>query len=373
MGHAGAFSNYGEGTAVSKKCALEAAGVQLVDHPSHFGTAFAKRLGLSRSHEPRPSGQQTRSLRTLARSRPGFELDERLYGVIAKRKLWLTRDQSLKMLRERGISVSAESASNEQRKMRVLAYAERRINLKGPVLSKSNDGEVHITLDGNRDENLGSITSLGDRNTTANADQLNSEGLLGNLRKLFYEIEAVSLEVTAVLNVNGKEWKVCDAKFRLDDAALRSAGRQKEIHAMRKTELEDPMEGEAEQHGIVYLKLEGEGRIGTLVNGAGLAMNLVDSIHARGGKCANFLDTGGKATSATVKKSFQIILEDARVKTIFVNIFGGLTLCDMIADGILLAYKDLSIGLPVVVRLRGTNEKIGQKLVSGAGSNGTTG
>ena len=92
-------------------------------------------------------------------------------------------------------------------------------------------------------------------------------------------------------------------------------------------------------------------------------MNTNDAVHDLGGKCANFLDTAGKATSETVKASFRIILMDPRVKTIFVNIFGGLTLCDMIAEGIILAYKDLDIKLPVVVRLRGTNEDIGQRMV----------
>ena len=93
-------------------------------------------------------------------------------------------------------------------------------------------------------------------------------------------------------------------------------------------------------------------------------MNTVDAISDLGGKSSNFLDTGGKATSETVKSSFRIILKDPRVKTIFVNIFGGLTLCDMIANGIILAYKDLGIEVPVVVRLRGTNEDIGQRMVS---------
>ena len=93
-------------------------------------------------------------------------------------------------------------------------------------------------------------------------------------------------------------------------------------------------------------------------------MNTVDAISDLGGKSSNFLDTGGKATSETVKSSFRIILKDPRVKTIFVNIFGGLTLCDMIANGIILAYKDLGIEVPVVVRLRGTNEEIGQRMVS---------
>ena len=96
-------------------------------------------------------------------------------------------------------------------------------------------------------------------------------------------------------------------------------------------------------------------------------MNTNDALHARGGLCSNFLDTGGKATRESVKASFRIILMDPRVKTIFVNIFGGLTRCDMIAEGIILAYKDLMIQLPVVVRLRGTNEAVGQKMVSSAG------
>ena len=91
-------------------------------------------------------------------------------------------------------------------------------------------------------------------------------------------------------------------------------------------------------------------------------MNTVDAISDLGGRCANFLDTGGKATSETVKRSFELILSDPYVRTVFVNIFGGLTLCDMIADGIMLAYKDLGIKVPVVVRLRGTNEDIGQQM-----------
>ena len=92
-------------------------------------------------------------------------------------------------------------------------------------------------------------------------------------------------------------------------------------------------------------------------------MNTVDALIELGGECSNFLDTGGKATSETVKHSFELILRDKNVKVIFVNIFGGLTLCDMIAEGIMLAYKGLGIKVPVVVRLRGTNEEVGQKMV----------
>lgn len=93
-------------------------------------------------------------------------------------------------------------------------------------------------------------------------------------------------------------------------------------------------------------------------------MNTVDALTIHGGHCANFLDTGGKATSETVKASFRVICSDTRVKAVFVNIFGGLTRCDMIAEGIILAFRDLSMKVPVVVRLRGTNEELGQKMVS---------
>ena len=93
-------------------------------------------------------------------------------------------------------------------------------------------------------------------------------------------------------------------------------------------------------------------------------MNTVDAITDLGGRCTNFLDMGGKATSDTVKQSFMLVLGDSRVKTIFVNIFGGLTLCDMIAEGIILAYQEVGVKVPVVVRLRGTNEDNGQKMVN---------
>jgi succinyl-CoA synthetase alpha subunit len=109
--------------------------------------------------------------------------------------------------------------------------------------------------------------------------------------------------------------------------------------------------------------------VGTLVNGAGLAMNTVDVLAERlpHTSAANFLDTGGKATSATISTSFKLILGDPRVKVVFVNIFGGLTRCDMIAEGIVLAFKDVGVKVPVVVRLRGTNEGVGQEVLRRAG------
>ncbi|KAJ7086224.1 succinyl-CoA synthetase-like protein [Mycena epipterygia] len=172
-------------------------------------------------------------------------------------------------------------------------------------------------------------------------------------------------------------------RFSFDDAAFKSCNRHAELYALRDISPTaiDPAELAAEADGIVYLKLGPSDRddpeytsynIGTLVNGAGLAMNTVDALALppHGGRAANFLDTGGKATAETVKKSFELLLADERVRVIFVNIFGGLTLGDMIARGILLAFRELGLeerGMPVVVRIRGTNEAEGQRILAESG------
>jgi len=204
--------------------------------------------------------------------------------------------------------------------------------------------------------------------------------LIETLWTLFRSKEAITLAVDLAVPSNEDALHVSNLDFSFDDAAFRSAGRQKELHALRDTTVEDPVEVEAEKDGIVYVRLHaggnddsssdkavGEANIGTLVNGAGLAMNTVDALHDLGGVPTNFLDTGGKATSETVKRSFELVLQDPRVKVIFVNIFGGLTLGDMIANGIVLAFKELEMKVPVVVRIRGTNEKEGQKIIAESG------
>lgn len=187
--------------------------------------------------------------------------------------------------------------------------------------------------------------------------------LISNLVDIFMSKEAILLETKFAIRDDGN-LQIQAAHFGFDDAAFRSSGRQKEIHALRDKEVEVREELMAEKEGMIYVKLSGDGNLGTIVNGAGLAMNTVDALVARGGHPANFLDTGGKATSETIKAAFKIVTSDPRVKAIFVNIFGGLTLCEMIAKGIIMAFQDLDLKVPVVVRLRGTNEKLGQQMVS---------
>ncbi len=207
-------------------------------------------------------------------------------------------------------------------------------------------------------ERIASHLGLGNRAREVSA-------LIKCLTAIFYETEAFQLTTHIVERLG--TIKVVNAKFGFDDAAFRVGGRHGNLHALRDVAAEDASEVEAEKSGIVYIKLDGDGTIGTLVNGAGLAMNTVDALAEIGGKASNFLDTGGKATSETVKKCFEVILRDERVCVVFVNIFGGLTLGDMIARGIILAFKELSPRVPVVVRIRGTNEKEGQKLIAESG------
>ncbi|KAI9669884.1 MAG: hypothetical protein M1831_006919 [Alyxoria varia] len=192
--------------------------------------------------------------------------------------------------------------------------------------------------------------------------------LIETLTILFKEREAYGLSTHVSGTQDGNlqiEW----ASFDVDDSAYKSKGRQQDLFALRNTAAMDADEVEAETDGLVYVKLNEDqnAKIGTLINGAGLAMNALDCMTLFGARPTNFMDTGGKATSATIKKSFELLLRDSRVECIFVNIFGGLTLCDMIAEGIMLAFKDLRMTVPVVVRLRGTNEEKGQRMIAQSG------
>ena len=217
-------------------------------------------------------------------------------------------------------------------------------------------------------------------------------GLISNLWNLYTEKEAIDAHVALSLNPDKDEIQVYNPYILFDDAAYRSNKRQADLHELR--EKLTPTEQEAEEAGIVYIPLDTpqpDGRlqastqtplqssslteggprnlVGTLVNGAGLAMNTNDVLHLRLSQPpystanANFLDTGGKATSQTIKTSFKLILSDPRVAVVFVNIFGGLTLADMIAEGIILAFKEIGVNKPVVVRLKGTNEEKGQEVL----------
>ena len=148
----------------------------------------------------------------------------------------------------------------------------------------------------------------------------------------------------------------------LDDNA---GFRHPEWDELRDTNEEDPVELEAKGAGLSYVSLDGN--IGCLVNGAGLAMSTMDIIKHYGGEPANFLDVGGSASKDQVKKAFEMILQSDKVRGIFVNIFGGIMRCDVIAEGVIAATKELNLDVPLVVRLEGTNVELGKKLLSESG------
>jgi succinyl-CoA synthetase beta subunit len=185
-----------------------------------------------------------------------------------------------------------------------------------------------------------------------------------NLYKLFIETDSTQVEVNPfVIGSDGKAYCI-DAKIGFDENAQ---FRQEKIFALRDWSMEDPREVEAAKANLNYVGLDGN--IGCMVNGAGLAMATMDIIKLHGGEPANFLDVGGGASASQVAEAFRILTSDPNVKAILVNIFGGIMKCDVIADGIISAAKTISMKVPLIVRLEGTNVDKGVKLLNESGLN----
>ena len=174
--------------------------------------------------------------------------------------------------------------------------------------------------------------------------------------------DASLAEINPLVLTGEDEVIALDSKFNFDGNAL---FRQKEIAAMRDLSEEDPMEVEAGNYNLNYIKLDGN--VGCMVNGAGLAMATMDIIKLAGGDPANFLDVGGTASAETVKNGFRIILSDKNVKAVLINIFGGIVRCDRVANGVVQAVKELGLNVPVVVRLEGTNANEAQSILEESG------
>jgi succinyl-CoA synthetase beta subunit len=186
--------------------------------------------------------------------------------------------------------------------------------------------------------------------------------MLGNLYRLFMEKNAAMLEINPLVITGDKKLIALDGKVSFDDNAL---FRHADVQQMRDLHEEDPLEIEAGENNLNYIKLDGN--IGCMVNGAGLAMATMDVIKLAGSEPANFLDVGGGATKETVAAGFRILLKDPNVKGIFINIFGGIVRCERIAHGVIEAAKEVKINVPLVVRLQGTNADEGRKLLAESG------
>ncbi|HSP22258.1 MAG TPA: ADP-forming succinate--CoA ligase subunit beta [Planococcus sp. (in: firmicutes)] len=186
--------------------------------------------------------------------------------------------------------------------------------------------------------------------------------LMLGLYQAYVDKDAAIVEINPLVVTGDGQVVALDAKFNFDANALY---RHQDIMEMRDYDEEDPKEIEASKYDLSYISLDGN--IGCMVNGAGLAMATMDTINYYGGTPANFLDVGGGATAEKVTEAFKIILSDKNVKGIFVNIFGGIMKCDIIAEGVIQAAKEVSLSVPLVVRLEGTNVELGKKLLNESG------
>ena len=189
-----------------------------------------------------------------------------------------------------------------------------------------------------------------------------ARAVLKSLYKAFWESDASLAEINPLILTGNGDVLALDAKMTFDDNALY---RHQDIVAMRDLDEEDAAEVDASNHGLSYISLDGN--IGCLVNGAGLAMATMDTIKLYGGEPANFLDVGGGATTEKVTEAFKLMLRNPGLRAILVNIFGGIMKCDVIATGVVEAAKQVKLAVPLVVRMKGTNEDLGKKILAESG------
>ena len=386
MGHAGAWAASGEKDAGAKIKILQDAGVTVVDHPEKFGDGMKRLLdgpGSSGKAASGPGAMQRRSFHTMRqRPRPQFN------STVAqqKRDLYIKQSQAFDMLEARGIPTTNAPLDDDAHPIPDDTPASDKEYLLSVSIDRTSRSPCIIASPSTDPSDMFDLAekfpfAYGSSDATSSAmlekvsqhlqippsSQKPLLALITNLVDIFMLKEAMGLETKFGIRDDDGSIQVQAARFGFDDAAFRSNGRQGDVHALRDKDSEPREELAAEKEGMIYVRLGGPGTLATIVNGAGLAMNTVDALVARGGHPANFLDTGGKATSETIKAAFKCVTSDVRTKAIFVNIFGGLTLCDMIAKGIIMAFEELELKVPVVVRLRGTNEKVGQRMISESG------
>ena len=292
---------------------------------------------------------------------------------LQKRHLTLSPAQSLDYLKDNDIPVSSSPTTSFSLYVATIgidrSHYKPRIHIRLSPNDQPSDGLASAKVLFQPHPELATFDStVGPAITQLAANHSDAiTGILHRLAALWLSKEGSWFRVE-IGHIDGNA-AIVSADLSFDDWAFAMSKRQKDVHSLRDTSREVAEEVEVEKDGIVYVRLPGSGQVGTLVNGAGLAMNTTDALALAGFPAANFLDTGGKATAETVRSSFRAVLSDPRVKAVFVNIFGGLTRCEMIAEGIILAYKKEGIKVPVVVRLRGTNEEEGRRVLRESGLN----
>jgi succinyl-CoA synthetase beta subunit len=279
-------------------------------------------------------------------------------GASGKEVKRLYVEEGCDIKRELYLSMLVDRASG---RITVVASTEGGMEIE-EVAHKHPEKIVKVTID--------PVTGLQGHHARRVAFALGLEGkqvgiavkFLTAMYKAFVELDASVVEVNPLVVTGAGDVIALDAKMNFDDNAL---FRHKEVAELRDLDEEDPMEVEAAKHELNYVKLDGN--IGCMVNGAGLAMATMDIIKLYGGEPANFLDVGGGATKERVTAAFKIILSDPNVEGILVNIFGGIMRCDVIAEGVVAAAREVALNVPLVVRLEGTNVELGKKIMKQSG------
>ncbi|KAF2658760.1 succinyl-CoA ligase-like protein subunit alpha [Lophiostoma macrostomum CBS 122681] len=395
MGHAGAWTGLGEGTTESKYKALEKAGVTMVDHPAKFGGVMKDILAQSgRNEQSAAQAQQRRSYHTYRRPCLSTVFSAS-HPSQQRRSLHLIADQSSDLLKSFNIPISP-SGPQDTPSTHFLGITVARSSRSPCIIAAptTDPSQLHKRVrrfpfdyrTGPTQSTIQEALSYLQLDASPPKASAQAVSLIKNLWTLYRTKEAITATLSLALHPSQDALVLWDPYLFFDAAAFKSCNRHADLHALAAQKSD--IDTEAEKAGIVYIPLaspstssaatsaatqtapshvpEPTNLVGTLVNGAGLAMNTNDVLALRllpHTTSANFLDTGGKATSATIATSFKLILSDPRVKVIFVNIFGGLTLGDMIAEGIILAFKEVGVRKPVVVRIRGTNEERGREVL----------
>jgi succinyl-CoA synthetase beta subunit len=310
----------------------KAGGIKLAKSTSEVKTLAGEILGMTlRSHQTGPEGKVVRKVYVEA----GSEIDRELYlGMLLDRA---AEKIAIIASTEGGVDIE-EVAANSPEKIQTV-HVDPNFGLSGFQVRQIGFG---LGLDKDQVKQL--------------------DGFLSGLYKLFVEKDASLAEINPLVVTKSGDLIALDAKLNFDDSALY---RHPELRELRDPEEEDPRERAAKEIDLSYVGLDGD--IGCMVNGAGLAMATMDMIKVCGGDPANFLDAGGGADQEKIAQAFKLILGDANVKAILVNIFGGIVRCDLIAEGVVAAAKEVGIEVPLVVRLQGTRSEEGQKILSESG------
>jgi len=292
----------------------------------------SKILGMQlKTHQTGPEGQQVRRLLI----EEGADIDKELYvGIVVDRA---TQKVCVMASSEGGMDIEEVAAKTPERIHKVFV---------DPDAGLTNDQAAELSR------------SIG----IPQPSVAKSTAILQSLYRAFVETDASLAEINPLILASGGDVVALDAKMNFDENAL---FRHPDIVAMRDLDEEDPVEVEASKHDLSYISLDGN--IGCLVNGAGLAMATMDTIKLFGGEPANFLDVGGGATKEKVTEAFKLMLRNAGLKAILVNIFGGIMRCDVIAAGVVEAARQVKLGVPLVVRMKGTNEELGRKILADSG------